>query len=204
MIDDPKGVEADGRHEEFVSIYGREVPRLVVFLRSLARGTGLTAVDIDDILQETFLRLLDAHARPGFRPDHPRAYLYRVATNCLVEHSRLARRQPQRLPNGDGWIADPKSPVPEGAGERHGGAEPSERRREEMQQWASRFLAALSELGHLLGELNRLEEGRPVPDGGHRAERRPRGRPTKAQQVRRVIQELPGQVALVTEFLQGL
>ncbi len=203
MIDDPKGIEADGRHDELVAIYRREVPALFVLLRSLAQGTGLTASDIDDIVQETFLRVLGVLARPGSRPDYPRAYLYRVATNCLIEHSRRARRQPRQLTAGDGGIADPNPPSPEETGEGPGGTGPSEWRREEMQQWASRFLASLSELGHQLGELDRLKEGWPASDGG-RTQRPARGRPTKPQQVRRIIRDLPGQVALVREYLQGL
>ncbi|MCC6201372.1 MAG: sigma-70 family RNA polymerase sigma factor [Gammaproteobacteria bacterium] len=44
--------------------------------------------EVDDILQETFLRSFEASGKTGIR--HPRAFLMRTATNVALNHIRLA------------------------------------------------------------------------------------------------------------------
>lgn len=51
--------------------------------------------DADDILQETFLRLL--RSRPATTdPGELRAILYRVASNLIIDHARRAKRERAR------------------------------------------------------------------------------------------------------------
>ena len=65
----------------------------------LLRSCGDLAL-ADDLLQETFLRLL----RSGFDgedEDHRRRYLYRIATNLLTDHYRRAKPQTDKVPELD-------------------------------------------------------------------------------------------------------
>jgi RNA polymerase sigma-70 factor (ECF subfamily) len=47
----------------------------------------------EDLVQETWMRALDTWARQGI-PDHPLAWLQRVARNIMVSHFRRVRPQP--------------------------------------------------------------------------------------------------------------
>lgn len=62
----------------------------------------------DDVLQETYLRLLRARTPPG-DPQEIRAWLYRIASNLVVDHFRRARRE---------RAAAERAPVEETAGGR--------------------------------------------------------------------------------------
>ena len=61
-------------------------------LRRYLRGRFPLTNDIDDVLQETYLRLLRCHARS---PVHAaRALLYTIARNLALDHLRRQRRAP--------------------------------------------------------------------------------------------------------------
>lgn len=59
--------------------------------RFLLGKTGVRAADVDDVAQEVFLRLM--RYERGELVDHPKAYLYKVASNVAAEWSiRAASR----------------------------------------------------------------------------------------------------------------
>jgi RNA polymerase sigma-70 factor (ECF subfamily) len=70
----------------------------------------------DDLLQESYLRLLRAARLPG-DADGRRRYLFRIATNLLHDHRRAARRRPGPLP------AELPAPPAASAPDRAGGAD---------------------------------------------------------------------------------
>lgn len=72
---------------EFRAFYEITAPQLRSYLR---RVTGDASV-ADDLLQESYLRLLRAPAAP-VEEAHRRHYLFRVATNLLRDHFRAAKR----------------------------------------------------------------------------------------------------------------
>lgn len=72
---------------DFRDIYTRTARPLWGYL---ARATGNDAV-ADDLLQETFFRMV----RAGFQPendDHARNFLFKVATNLIRDHFRSPKR----------------------------------------------------------------------------------------------------------------
>lgn len=80
----------------FHELYRRTARPLRAYL---LRSCGDLAL-ADDLLQETFLRML----RSGFdgdNEDHRRRYLYRIATNLLRDHFRRARPQTDKVPERD-------------------------------------------------------------------------------------------------------
>lgn len=72
---------------EFRAFYESTAPQLRAYL---LRVTGDASV-ADDLLQESYLRLLRAPGAPG-EEAHRRHYLFRVATNLLRDHFRVAKR----------------------------------------------------------------------------------------------------------------
>jgi len=84
------------RDEAFHGFYAATARPLWAYLRA-ACGSGAVA---DDLLQESYLRLLTAdlrHEEDGGR----RAYLYRIAGNLLRDHWRRERRRPTAAPLAD-------------------------------------------------------------------------------------------------------
>lgn len=77
----------------FTAFYGRTATGLWRYLRRLA-GDGATA---DDLLQESYVKLLGAGAAVPADERHRKAYLYRIATNLLRDRWRHARRR-------EGWL----------------------------------------------------------------------------------------------------
>jgi RNA polymerase sigma-70 factor (ECF subfamily) len=79
----------------FRALYEQTAPRLRAYLRRAARDAALA----DDLLQETFLKLLATRLPAAMLSSTPdaerqlRAYLYRVATNLLTDHWRRAQRE---------------------------------------------------------------------------------------------------------------
>lgn len=78
---------------EFRAFYESTAPQLRAYLR---RVTGDASV-ADDLLQESYLRLLRAPAAP-VEEAHRRHYLFRVATNLLRDHFRAAKRVAPPVP----------------------------------------------------------------------------------------------------------
>lgn len=72
---------------EFRAFYERTAPQLRGYLR---RVTGDASI-ADDLLQESYLRLLRAPLAPT-EDAHRKHYLFRVATNLLRDHFRAAKR----------------------------------------------------------------------------------------------------------------
>lgn len=82
--------------------FGEHYPQLVRFL---ARRAGARGTQIEDLAQEAFLRLLRVERAELIR--HPRAYLYQVATNVLLEwRLRASERQPHSSEPLDGLVTE--------------------------------------------------------------------------------------------------
>jgi RNA polymerase sigma-70 factor, ECF subfamily len=66
-----------------LAIYDAHHRELATFIRGIERDPR----NAEDVLSETFLRLTEA-VRRGRTPDQPRAWLYRVAANLVVDGGR--------------------------------------------------------------------------------------------------------------------
>ncbi|MBN9466265.1 RNA polymerase sigma factor [Brevundimonas sp.] len=84
-----------GERETLNSLYRDHVRWLSARLRSL----GVTA--IDDIVQETYLRIAPYEARGEVR--HPKSLLLRIATNLVAEEGRRAKLQQRHLNASTPW-----------------------------------------------------------------------------------------------------
>jgi DNA-directed RNA polymerase specialized sigma24 family protein len=73
---------------------------LLQFLRRRVRAS----VDIEDLTQETYLRLLRAHDLGNVR--HPQAYLLRVASHVVVEWRGQQPRPESVVPIDDNQLID--------------------------------------------------------------------------------------------------
>ena len=78
---------------EFRAFYETTAPQLRAYLRRVTSDASIA----DDLLQESYLRLLRAPAAPT-EEAHRRHYLFRVATNLLRDHFRAAKRFAPALP----------------------------------------------------------------------------------------------------------
>lgn len=78
----------------FRTLYEQAAPRLRDYLRRAAGPAGDSAL-ADDLLQESFLRLLAMRLPAGVLADERqlRAYIYRIATNLLTDHWRRIQRE---------------------------------------------------------------------------------------------------------------
>lgn len=75
------------KEAEFRAFYERTAPQLRAYLRRVTGDSSLA----DDLLQESYLRLLRAPLAPA-EEAHRRHYLFRVATNLLRDHFRAVKR----------------------------------------------------------------------------------------------------------------
>ena len=66
-----------------LAIYDAHHRELATFVRGIERDARIA----EDVLSETFLRLIEA-VRRGESPEQPRAWLYRVAANLVVDGGR--------------------------------------------------------------------------------------------------------------------
>ncbi|HSM50880.1 MAG TPA: sigma-70 family RNA polymerase sigma factor, partial [Thermoanaerobaculia bacterium] len=89
----PAGEELALGDEAFRALHAATARPLWAYLAAAGGDPALA----DDLLQESYLRLLGAAALPA-DADGRRRYLYRIATNLLHDHRRAARRQPAPLP----------------------------------------------------------------------------------------------------------
>jgi RNA polymerase sigma-70 factor (ECF subfamily) len=78
---------------EFRAFYEKTAPALRGYLRRVSGDPSVA----DDLLQESYLRLLRAPLAPT-EEAHRRHYLFRVATNLLQDHFRVAQRPFAPLP----------------------------------------------------------------------------------------------------------
>ena len=89
----------------FAAFHARTARPLWGYLRAASGSAALA----DDLLQESFLRLLRAEGLPAGDEDR-RRYLFRIATNLLHDHRRAARRF---VDPPAGWLApDAAAPAP--------------------------------------------------------------------------------------------
>jgi len=77
--------------EAFQALYDRTAPALSAYLKRLLNG----AAGADDLLQESYLRLLQAKLPPNIEFEHLKNYLFRIATN--LARTELSRRKPEPL-----------------------------------------------------------------------------------------------------------
>ena len=77
---------------EFTSFYGRASRGLWAYVYRVTSH----AADADDIVQEAFLRLLRADVGPT--EEERRRYLYRIASNLVVDRWRSRKRREQEEP----------------------------------------------------------------------------------------------------------
>ncbi len=79
---------------EFHALYARTAAPLRAYV---ARSLG-NATHADDIVQETYLRLLRTPV-PSLDPDELKAYTFRIASNLVVDHWRARKREsPEAVP----------------------------------------------------------------------------------------------------------
>lgn len=75
----------------FHAFYEQTVRNLRGYLRSLLTDSGA----VDDLLQESYFRLLNAGLSDSMEPAHRKNYLYRIATNLVHDHRKS--RKPEEL-----------------------------------------------------------------------------------------------------------
>ncbi len=85
---------------ELTRLYGEHTRPLYAFVSRRVGGDRTLA---EDIVQDAWLRAIDSWPRRGM-PDHPRAWLLRVARNLLASHFR--RRRPLSVDPSELEVAD--------------------------------------------------------------------------------------------------
>ncbi len=70
--------------ESFHAFYEQTARNLRGYLRSML----IDATMADDLLQESYFRLLNANLPASTEPAHRKNYLYRIATNLVYDHRR--------------------------------------------------------------------------------------------------------------------
>lgn len=70
--------------ESFHAFYEQTARNLRGYLRSMLNDQTM----VDDLLQESYLRLLNAKLPASTEPGHRKNYLYRIATNLVHDHRR--------------------------------------------------------------------------------------------------------------------
>lgn len=79
-------------------------------LRAYATRVIGNAAHADDVVQEAYLRFLRSRT-PGASTDHRRAFLFRVATNLIVDHWRSRRFETGAAVNDEPARLDPDVPL---------------------------------------------------------------------------------------------
>ena len=76
--------------ESFHEFYERTARNLRAYLRSMVTDQSV----VDDLLQESYFRLLKAALPATLEPAHRRNYLYRIATNLVHDYRRSRKMDP--------------------------------------------------------------------------------------------------------------
>jgi RNA polymerase sigma-70 factor (ECF subfamily) len=80
-------IEADTlSREQFEQFYNRTAPALRAYIRRVSGNAGAA----DDLLQEAYVRMLNA---PPLTHQQRKSYLYRAATNLITDYHRAQFRQ---------------------------------------------------------------------------------------------------------------
>ena len=93
--------------EAFAALYERNARPLWTYVY---RITG-NAADADDIVQEAFVRIIDAGVPAG--AENARRYLFRVASNLAMDRWRRVVREERTLRSVDPPLAVTQPPVPD-------------------------------------------------------------------------------------------
>jgi RNA polymerase sigma-70 factor (ECF subfamily) len=90
--------------ENFRAFYEQTARNLRAYLRSMVFGQDI----LDDLLQESYFRLLKAKLPDAMEDSHRRNYLYRIATNLVHDHRRSRKPEPlaeePAVPSGAGSL----------------------------------------------------------------------------------------------------
>jgi RNA polymerase sigma-70 factor (ECF subfamily) len=78
--------------ESFHAFYEQTARNLRAYLRSMVMDQNI----VDDLLQESYFRLLKAQFPNAMETAHRKNYLYRIATNLVHDYRRS--RKPEQLP----------------------------------------------------------------------------------------------------------
>ena len=76
--------------ETFRLFYNRTARPLRAYLAATLHDRSLA----DDLLQDAFLRFLQANLPASMEGEHRKNYLFRIATNLMRDHFRSAKRKP--------------------------------------------------------------------------------------------------------------
>ena len=203
MIDSRNGDDADRRAAEIGAVLQELAPRLTLYFRSrIGHRTERCHHVVEDLIQTTMVQALLAANDPAIRILDPLAYVWGVAKNCLKAYFERTARQPKPIDNLELFV-DPSVPLPDQAVEDREVCEMARPALLRLSDWRSRFLPALIVIGGQLHELDGIREDlSPLFGFDQHARKRTRGRPTKIQEVGLILEELPGKIALLTEFFQ--
>jgi RNA polymerase sigma-70 factor, ECF subfamily len=79
--------QGSGRKDQLVKLYNELRPSLMAYLR----GLGLSVEEAEDVIQESFLRLV-RHLAARHEDQNPRGWLFRVAHNLAMDLFRAGSR----------------------------------------------------------------------------------------------------------------
>jgi len=158
--------------------YSHLVRRYQRLVGSLAYRMGVTPEDTEDLVSEIFIKIYENLGR--YRPDHAfSTWIYRVATNHILDHQRRLRRERPRLELTE-TMADP-GPLPSSDAER---AQVSERVRRLLPLLDEKYRAVLI-LMHVEGKkIEEISGIIGIPSGTVKT-RLARGRERLAEIIRR-------------------
>jgi len=102
MVSRPHNVER-WDEEAFQDLYERTARILWPYVFRMTQNRAVA----DDILQETYLRFLEAEKTRDLPPEHAKNYLFRIASNLAIDYFKMSRREessgemePQAARNG--------------------------------------------------------------------------------------------------------
>ncbi len=81
---------AAAKEDEFRLFYDRTARSLRAYLYRMLNDISRT----DDILQESYLRFLQAKLPPDMSDEHRKNYLFRIATNLLHDNAKIRKSEP--------------------------------------------------------------------------------------------------------------